>query len=64
MVMYNQEILLHYKEVRKMSEEQKHQAQSIFTEASKLEPEKQEVALAYIQGMAAATKILNTAKEN
>lgn len=47
-----------------MSEEQKHQAQSIFAEASKLEPEKQEVALAYIQGMAAATKILNTAKEN
>ena len=41
-----------------MSEEQKKQAEAVFTGMDKLEPVQREVAMAYVQGMTAAAKLL------
>lgn len=45
-------------EVSEMSEEQKKQAEAVFTGMDKLEPVQREVAMAYVQGMTAAAKLL------
>ncbi len=41
-----------------MSEEQKKQAEAILTEVNGLLPKQREAALAYMQGMTAATQLL------
>lgn len=41
-----------------MSEEQKEQAAKIIREVNRLEAEKQEVVLAYMQGFAACAKLM------
>ena len=46
------------KEVRKMSEEQKKQAEAIVEATNKLDDQGREVAIAYIQGMAAAASVM------
>lgn len=46
-----------------MSEEQKKQATEIAVEMNKLAPAQRETALAYIQGMAAAAKLMGKEKE-
>lgn len=46
------------KEVKKMSEEQKKQAEAIVEAANKLDENGREVAIAYIQGMAAAASVM------
>ena len=46
------------KEVKKMSEEQKKQAEAIVEATNKLDDQGREVAIAYIQGMAAAASVM------
>ena len=41
-----------------MSEEQKKQTEAIMTEVNRLAPQQREAALAYMQGMTAAAKLM------
>lgn len=46
-----------------MSEEQKKQTEAIMTELNRLAPHQREAALAYMQGMTAAAKLIGKEQE-
>ena len=46
-----------------MSEEQKKQTEAIMTEVNRLAPQQREAALAYMQGMTAAAKLMEKEQE-